>query len=530
MFKSFFIASLGLAAVVSCQPRDNGKSTPKKPQDAQEQTVASTKEDPKPEAKKADPASPTNSMVQVNATNQEFRQIQPWTKGEPSYSTGFAIYLGDGKFLTAANIVYEASYVDLRYPNKSRKVPAKVTAFDPEANLAILEVKNKKDADFVANLVPVEFGSPAKINDQMEIWQFNNEGLPLVTNGTLQATDFSSPFIGENGFTLYNIKAPITTIQGGAGNPVIKDGKLIGLSNRCNTENQQVFATTHTTLKSFLDQIKSGTYKGFPIDGLMVAELTDEVFRRYLGLPESGGGLYVSDLPKHGNFYQAGLRSGDVILAVNDIPLDALGMYQDANLGPVSCSTLLNEAAQIGDVIKLKVSRRQDDGKAKEMDLHVTLNRSALDKDIIDHQSFPEPGYTIYGGMTFTPLSTALIREIMNVTNNRMPPTLSDALKNKDKYQEDGVEEIVTYLFAIPTKATLGYDRLSPSIVESVNGVKVKSLKHLNELLDGPAQNNVHHLRINRSPYSMYISKDEADKANKQLQMSGIPELRKPSK
>ena len=41
-----------------------------------------------------------------------------------------------------------------------------------------------------------------------------------------------------------------------------------------------------------------------------------------------------------------------------------------------------------------------------------------------------------------------------------------------------------------------GYAKMNSSIVEKVNGVQVKSLKHLNQLLDLPAPGGTHLSRI----------------------------------
>ena len=75
--------------------------------------------------------SPTNAMVGINATNQGYAMVQPWSKENPAYSQGFGIYLGDGNSLTAANIVYSASFVEVTSADGSQTVPVIVTAFDP---------------------------------------------------------------------------------------------------------------------------------------------------------------------------------------------------------------------------------------------------------------------------------------------------------------------------------------------------------------------------------------------------------------
>ena len=77
---------------------------------------------------------------------------------------------------------------------------------------------------------------------------------------------------------------------------------------------------------------------------------------------------------------------------------------------------------------------------------------------------------------------------------------------------------------ALPTQATLGYAQMSPSIVEKVNGVQVKSFKHLNQLLDLPAPGGTHRIEVTQQPYTMYMSQKEAAKADRFIQMRAVPQ------
>ncbi len=87
------------------------------------------------------------------------------------------------------------------------------------------------------------------------------------------------------------------------------------------------------------------------------------------------------------------------------------------------------------------------------------------------------------------------------------------------------MDEIVVFLMALPTQATLGYAQMSPSIVEKVNGVQVKSFKHLNQLLDLPAPGGTHRIEVTQQPYTMYMSQKEAAKADRFIQMRAVPVL-----
>lgn len=529
--KILSLLTLGSLLILGgCQPRESVHPAPG-PQ-AEQQPAEQQPETPQQQPEEMPPASPdpapTSSMVGINATNQGYAMVQPWSKENPSYSEGFGIYLGDGNILTAANIVYSASFVEVTSADGSQTVPVVVTAFDPEANLALLRLKNKKDAPFLDKLVPVKLGTAPKLGDRVTFWQFNGDGLPITTDGTLLATESACPFTSGEPFVLYNVKSSVTPLKGGAGNPVMKGDELVGLSASCNPSAQKVLAATHTMVSRFLKQAESGNYTGFPADGTQVTELTDPVFRKYLGLPESGGGLYVAKLPVYSSFYKAGVRHGDVVESVNGIPLDGKGLIKDPALGPVSANVLFRDSAMPGDTITLGIRRKDKDGVSRSMNLNVTLDRGALDGDLINQAPFiSEPPYRIYGGLVFVPLTRALLDEINKLSKNRPPLNLVDAVEQKEEIRKKGVDEIVVFLMALPTQATLGYASMAPSVVNTVNGVQVRSFKHLNQLLDRAAPGGIHRIEVSQQPYTMYMSQKEAAQADRFTQIRAVPVLRR---
>lgn len=472
--------------------------------------------------------SPTNSMVGIHATNQGYSMIQPWSKENPSYSQGFGIYLGNGNILTTANIVYSASFIEITSADSSQTVPVTVTAFDPEANLALLRLKNEKDETFLNKLIPVTLGKAPRLNDQVTFWQFNADGLPITTSGTLQATESTCPFTNGEPFVLYNVKSSVTPLKGGASNPIMRDNELVGLSNNCDPSAQKVLAITHTMISRFLEQARSGHYIGFPADGAEVTELTDPVFRKFLGLSETGGGLYIAKLPNYSSFYKSGVRPGDVVESVNGFSLDSKGLIKDPALGPVSANYLFRDSAMPGDNITLVIRRKNKYGISTPKTLTVKLDRSVLDEDLINPEPFiSNPSYRIYGGLVFVPLTGALLEEINKISKNRPHINLIEAIQKKEDIRKKGIDEIVVFLVALPTQATLGYAQMSPAIVEKINGVQVKNFNHLNQLLDKPSPDGMHRIEITQQPYTMYMSQKEAAKADQFIQMRAVPVLRR---
>ena len=87
ILSTFFFGSLIL--LCGCQPREAGRTAPEPQPEQQTETPAEQAEEtPSP----APLPSPTSSMVGINATNQGYAMIQPWSKENPAYSQGFGIY------------------------------------------------------------------------------------------------------------------------------------------------------------------------------------------------------------------------------------------------------------------------------------------------------------------------------------------------------------------------------------------------------------------------------------------------------
>ena len=87
-------------------------------------------------------ASAEKSVIRVNTTMQAFNLIQPWEKGAATSRLGLGAVLPDNKVLVTAQMVTDATYIELEKPDSSEKTPAKVITVDYEANLAVLKPTN----------------------------------------------------------------------------------------------------------------------------------------------------------------------------------------------------------------------------------------------------------------------------------------------------------------------------------------------------------------------------------------------------
>ena len=78
------------------------------------------------------------SVVRINSTQQSWNAGQPWEKNPPGRRRALAAIVGPQQVLTTAELVADATYIELESPDGEHFAQAKVIAVDYEANLALL--------------------------------------------------------------------------------------------------------------------------------------------------------------------------------------------------------------------------------------------------------------------------------------------------------------------------------------------------------------------------------------------------------
>ena len=243
--------------------------------------------------------------------SQFFRRFQPPQGEAPIHGMGSGfIVQSDGVILTNAHVVDGASEVTVKLADK-REFSAKVIGIDKPTDTAVLKIEAK-------DLPAVRLGNPTQtgVGDWVlaigSPFGFENS----VTAGIVSAKSRSLP---EEGYVPF-IQTDVAVNPGNSGGPLLNTrGEVIGI-------NSQIYSRT-------------GGYQGLsfaiPIDVALKVERqlleTGKVSRGRLGvgvqdlnqaLAESFGlprpeGALIDMVPGDGPAAKAGLKPGDVILALN---------------------------------------------------------------------------------------------------------------------------------------------------------------------------------------------------------------------
>ena len=256
-----------------------------------------------------------------------------------------------------------------RFEN-DRRVPTELLVLDPEEDLAVLRlVPEDKNERFVA----ADLGRSAEVQVGQEVFAIGNpHGLPhSVSRGIVSAKD-RTDILSKRELGVLQLDASIN--MGNSGGPLFDlDGNLIGIVTARQREAEGIaFALPSDHVRGFLGAIGEGQALRSGMIGVNLDpnwKLADNV--RDLGY---AAGLSVAKVQDDNPAEAAGLRPGDVIVAIRGKRLDGLGRATD----PEALATHLQATVRSmypGEILPLTVVRGDE-----RVILEVEI-KSASDRD-----------------------------------------------------------------------------------------------------------------------------------------------------
>ena len=499
-----------LLVLTACGPKksESSAAVPPSPQEPAAPEVKAPKADVK------------TSVVRINSTQQSWNPGQPWEKNPPSQRRALAAIVGPQRVLTTSELVADATYLEFESPDGTRFAQAKVVAVDYEANLALLAPASEKEGNTLfEGSTPLGLTTPPKIGQTLEMLQIEDNGLPLLTPGTLQSIDVTSNFLPGHGFLTYQVKASMQSAASSYSLPVLQGGKLAGVLISYNSKDQICEVSSTDIVSRFLQESADGDYKGFPSLGISIARTEDASFRQWLKLKDDQGGIYLQNVRKGGAAEAAGVKKGDVLLAIDGQPIDRRGYYQHPNYGSLFWGHLIRGEKATGDSVTLSLLR-----EGQPLELKATLTREEESSRLVPGYNFGKaPNYLVTGGLVFQELSRPLMESYGENWQTRAPLDFLDAMENPEKY-EGKVDRIVFLSGSIPTPATVGYESLRNLIVRKVNGKEIKNMKGLVEAFRGNLTER-HSIEFAEQDFTIHLDEATASAVDAQLLKRGITRL-----
>ncbi len=276
-------------------------------------------------------------------------------------STGTGIIMSsDGYIITNYHVVANAQSVMVLLSSGEEYSAVRVGG-DEISDLVVLKIEAQ-------NLTPAEFGS----SDSVEVGDTVvaiGDPLGVELRGTM--TDgiicgiHRDVHVADRTMTLMQTNAALNS--GNSGGPLVNmEGQVIGINTmKMSSEYTPVeglgFAIPISTAKAIVDELlEKGYVSGRPAFGFSVEVLSIQM-KLFYNLPST---LYIKQVMENSDAYAQGIRTGDIITAVNGTPVSTKDEF----------NTIKNQFAA-GDTVTLTIYH-----KGVELDVDVQLmDRADLD-------------------------------------------------------------------------------------------------------------------------------------------------------
>jgi len=411
------------------------------------------------------------SVVKILATRRGPDLVRPWTKQSPQQVSGSGLVIDGKRILTNAHVVGYTTEVYVQGFQSADKIAAKVLAAAQGIDLAVLSVD---DESFFANRLPLPMADdlPAA-KDKVNAYGYPVGGTELsITEGIVSRID-----CGVNLFETTSLRIQIDAAlnAGNSGGPAISNGKVVGLVVSVLKEAEKTgFLIPVEEIRLFLEDIADGEYDGKPqfFDGVQTVE--NEALRARLGLAAGTGGVMIEHPHRLDPNYP--LKEWDVITHIGEQALDSEGKVQVREDLRVKFHYLLPKLAQ-NETVPLTVFR---EGKPVKLELPVERER----KGVVGTLNRRYPSYFICGPLVFSPATHEFLAGMGEKGGMILQARGSSLITRMFDWPTfEGEELVLVTSRMFPHKIKKGYDEVFGCTVSHVNGVPVKNLRHLVQML-----------------------------------------------
>ena len=413
-----------------------------------------------------------SAVVKIFATTRNPDLNRPWARQAPGEVTGSGVVIDGHRILTNAHVVAYAGQLQVQADREGDKYSAKVAAVAPGIDLAVLTLD---DESFFQRHAPLERSSTLpEIKDAVLAYGFPVGGTSLsITKGIVSRIEFTGYNANAAGLRV-QIDAAIN--PGNSGGPATVGDKMIGLAFSTLGGAQNIgYIIPNEEIEIFLTDIADGHYEGKLMLHDELQTLENPALRNFLKLDPSVHGVVVHRPFRADSEYP--LREWDVITAIAGVAVDDEGMILVNRNLRLGLRYQIQRSARNGK-IALTIVRA---GKALAVEVPVQVERPSL----MNPLEGSYPSYFIYGPVVFSRATLDLVGGLRNGHATGMLNVASSPLVTQlfDAPTPEREELVVIPAPLFPHTTSKGYGNVVDSVVYSVNGVRVRSLRHLVALL-----------------------------------------------
>jgi S1-C subfamily serine protease len=422
-----------------------------------------------------------DSVVKVFSTIRRPDPLKPWTKAAPQNVTGSGVVVEGRRILTNAHVVGYSSQVEIQASQSGDKIPATVVAISHGMDLALLKLDD--ESFFDSHPAVRRAAALPDVGEAVFAYGYPMGGNSLsTTKGVVSRIEYVPYSYGTSGLRI-QVDAPIN--PGNSGGAVVAGDKLVGLAFSVAANAQNIgYIIPNEEIELFLKSVADGrpSEKLSLWDGTQTLE--NPVLRQFLKLDKSVEGMVVSQPASKDAGYP--LKEWDVITRIGDYPIDDQGMVKLGQNLRVRFQYHLQHVAKDGKV-PLTIVRG---GKTMQVQVPVGGPRKLL----VPSLDGGYPSYFVYGPIVFSRATSEYMSFLTSNANamNAFSFNANPMVTRRGDQPDAAHEELVVVAAPFfPHKLVAGYGPHFGSVLESVNGVHVKSLRHLVQILRDLKDDNV---------------------------------------
>lgn len=448
------------------------------------------------------------AVFKILVTSSEPDFGAPWRKSEPNSSNGTGFYIGNGRILTNAHVVANATYITVLRDGDSRPSPAVVRFVAHDADLALLELK---DPSLLDALPAMRFGGLPKLRSTVATIGFPAGGEQIsVTQGIVSRISYRR-YVHHGSASHLLVQVDSAINPGNSGGPVVQGRLVVGVAFQSFSRAENTgYIIPVPVIQRFLKDVEDGRYDGHPQDGLGTIEwaMLNPDTAAYHGLEPGQGGSKISAVAPWAA--TAGkLQVGDIITALDGqkVGVDSKVDFQGER---VDFRTIF-DLKQLGEIATFDIVR---DRQQLRIDVPV---RAALPHHEPELVYAKHPQYFVWGGLVFARLSRSYLRSWGDRWFRDAPLILRffDIYASFEPETQANADLIVLIKRLPDAVNTYATENLQ-GIVQEVDGEKITSLSQLVERIEQGQQEFVV-IRFLGSNDPLVISRKLAQERNRSI-------------
>lgn len=413
-----------------------------------------------------------NSVVKIITTMVVLDLTIPFNIVNQAQAIGAGFFINNnGDILTAAHVVENAIEIWIKIPSQGQKTyKAAIRCVYPDFDLAIIKVLNFKNDDWL------KLGNSDELNLRDQVYAIgypSNPNYPIVTSGTISGRRYDY------------IQTDTPVNPGNSGGPILNSkNEVVGITSGVlmMSEDSSLMIPINiakNNLKSMMHSKTKVIHKN--VLGTLLVNSTDNYREMYnISSKECEKGIIIKKVLKKSPLYGQ-VEEGDVICSFNDgyteYKIDYYGETDvDWEHGKVSLDLLVKRCLPRQKVEITVFSIKE--GKPKRIKFFLkTFNEIYPIIKIFPH--IDKVDYEIFGGMI-----------LMNLTiNHLLRPEFQHLVYLMVNEQIYEPQLVITHIF--PNSKISEYDTIKPySLIQSINGITVNSLKGFRDAIKKPIERN----------------------------------------